>query len=156
MLWLIWQMWLLLLVALVIGLAVGWRVWGAAPGGDKRDLAKATDEIDRLRRQNDDLTRALAAAKKDEDKRLADKATGDGQNTVEDAPTKFENNDLLVMRGLGPKAAAKLREGGITSFAQIAAWTEKDISIWNAKLNAKGRIERDDWVGQAHAFIDEA
>ena len=156
MLWLIWQMWLLLFVALVIGLAVGWRVWGAGPGSDKRDLARATDEIDRLRRQNDDLTRALAAAKKDEDKARSDISADDSAMPARTTPAHHAGNDLLVMKGLGPKAATKLREGGVTTFEQIAAWTEKDISIWDAKLNAKGRIKRDDWVGQAHAFIDEA
>ncbi|MFT6542556.1 MAG: putative flap endonuclease-1-like 5' DNA nuclease, partial [Maricaulis maris] len=48
-----------------------------------------------------------------------------------------------------PKAAAALKTGGVTSVAQIAAWTDADIERWDAAINGRGRIVRDDWVGQA-------
>ena len=150
MLWLIWQMWFLLFIAFAIGIAAGWRIWGASGQGDSRSLGSANDEIDRLRRQNDDLTRSLAAAKKNDST-----AKVEAVKSTPVPPSATANNDLLVIKGLGPKAAALLHEKGVTSFAQIAAWSAKDISIWDAKLNAKGRIQRDDWVGQAQAFIDE-
>ncbi|MEE2567102.1 hypothetical protein [Hyphobacterium marinum] len=146
MLWLIWQMWLLLFLAFGIGIAAGWRIWSGGTGGDRRALVSAQEEVSRLRRQNDDLSRSLAAARKDDDE------------TVEPEPeteTPVPHNDLLVIRGLGPKAAAALREGGVTSFEQIAAWTGDDVAEWDEKLNARGRITRDDWVGQAKALIDE-
>ncbi|BDW99286.1 hypothetical protein [Maricaulis maris] len=60
--------------------------------------------------------------------------------------------DLSVIKGLGPKAAASLKAGGITSVAQIAAWTEADIERWDVAINGRGRIVRDDWVGQAKSF----
>jgi len=151
MLWLIWQMWLLLFLAFGIGIAAGWRIWSGGTGGDRRALVAAQEEVSRLRRQNDDLSRSLAAARKDNDE------------TVESAPSAAEpetgtpvpHNDLLVIRGLGPKAAAALREGGVTSFEQIAAWTDEDVAQWDGQLNARGRITRNDWVGQAKALIDE-
>ena len=104
-----------------------------------------------MRRQNDDLTRSLAAAKKDHDDAVSKASTSSSATATPAAP----HNDLIVIRGLGPKAATALRDAGVTSFEQIAAWTPKDISIWDAKLTARGRIERDDWVGQAKALIDE-
>ncbi|WP_417492863.1 proton-conducting membrane transporter [Maricaulis sp.] len=61
--------------------------------------------------------------------------------------------DLTVIKGLGPKAAASLKAEGVVSYAQIAAWTESDIADWDARINGRGRIVRDDWVGQAKALI---
>lgn len=155
MLWLIWQMWLLLFVAFGIGIAAGWRIWSGGTGSERRSLVSAQEEVARLRRQNDDLSRSLAAARKDNP--VEDANTQDDAKPSEAAAgqSSGSHNDLLVIHGLGPKAAAALREGGVTSFEQIAAWTKDDVTDWDDRLNAKGRIERDDWIGQAKALIDE-
>ncbi|AOF96196.1 hypothetical protein [Sphingobium sp. RAC03] len=59
-------------------------------------------------------------------------------------------DDLLRMKGVGPKLKALLNELGITRFAQIAAWTDTDIAAIDARLgNFKGRPIRDQWVDQA-------
>lgn len=59
-------------------------------------------------------------------------------------------DDLTQIKGVGPKLAEKLQARGITSFAQIAGWSEADIAALDEDmLSLKGRIERDDWVGQA-------
>ena len=60
-----------------------------------------------------------------------------------------EEDDLQAIKGLGPKAAQALKSGGVVRYAQIAAWTEEDIAQWDTDLGARGRIVRDDWVGQA-------
>lgn len=60
-----------------------------------------------------------------------------------------EAEDLTAIKGLGPKAAAALIEGGVTRIDQIAAWSPSDIADWDARINGRGRIMRDDWVGQA-------
>ncbi|MAL08519.1 MAG: hypothetical protein CMF74_02490, partial [Maricaulis sp.] len=60
-----------------------------------------------------------------------------------------EEDDLKAIKGLGPKAAQALNAGGVTRYAQIAAWTDDDVAQWDTDLNARGRIVRDDWVGQA-------
>ncbi|WP_417496284.1 proton-conducting membrane transporter [Maricaulis sp.] len=66
------------------------------------------------------------------------------------APTDTgRQDDLTVIKGLGPKAAASLKAGGVVSLAQIAAWSEADIASWDERINGRGRIVRDDWVGQA-------
>ena len=65
------------------------------------------------------------------------------------APEAGED-DLLRMKGVGPKLKALLHELGITRFAQIAAWTDTDIAAIDARLgNFKGRPIRDQWVDQA-------
>lgn len=66
------------------------------------------------------------------------------------APAGSSGDDLTRIKGLGPKIAALLGEFGITSFAQIAAWTPEQIERIDAKLGRfSGRIVRDQWVEQA-------
>jgi predicted flap endonuclease-1-like 5' DNA nuclease len=62
-----------------------------------------------------------------------------------------ENTDELIrIKGLGPKLAATLGELGINRVEQIAAWTDADIDRIDAQLGRfQGRIRRDEWVEQA-------
>jgi large subunit ribosomal protein L21 len=64
-------------------------------------------------------------------------------------------DDLKRISGVGPALEKKLHDLGITSFAQIAAWTPEDIADFDDKLSFKGRIERDEWLKQAAAFEAE-
>lgn len=59
-------------------------------------------------------------------------------------------DDLTRIKGLGPKLAALLGEFGVTTFAQIAAWTPEEVERIDAKLGRfSGRITRDQWIDQA-------
>ncbi|MES2698643.1 MAG: hypothetical protein V4647_03415, partial [Pseudomonadota bacterium] len=59
-------------------------------------------------------------------------------------------DDLLLIKGLGPKLRAQMADLGITTFAQIAAWSEADIDRIDAQLGRfQGRIRRESWVEQA-------
>jgi large subunit ribosomal protein L21 len=58
-------------------------------------------------------------------------------------------DDLKKLSGVGAVIEKKLNGLGITTFAEIAAWTAADIARIDESLNFRGRIERDDWVGQA-------
>ncbi|MGA9434718.1 MAG: 50S ribosomal protein L21 [Roseobacter sp.] len=59
------------------------------------------------------------------------------------------SDDLKKLSGVGPALEKKLIEGGVTSFAQIAAWTEEDVAAMDEKLSFKGRIQREGWIEQA-------
>lgn len=77
---------------------------------------------------------------------------------IDELPSGPDN--LQMIKGIGPKLSQQLQALGITSFAQIAAWTEEDIATLDPQLEGfSGRIERDDWVGQARqlarGFADE-
>jgi len=61
-------------------------------------------------------------------------------------------DDLTRISGVGPVIVGKLHDLGVTSFAQIAAWTPEDIAAMDDKLNFKGRIDRDEWLKQAAEF----
>jgi len=58
-------------------------------------------------------------------------------------------DDLKLLSGVGPVLEKKLIAAGITTFAQIAAWSDKDVAEFDEKLDFKGRIEREGWVEQA-------
>ncbi len=65
-----------------------------------------------------------------------------------------EADDLRKIKGLGPKLVALLKEQGITSFAQIAEWSDEDVARIDATLGRfAGRIERDQWVAQAKLLV---
>jgi large subunit ribosomal protein L21 len=64
-------------------------------------------------------------------------------------------DDLTKLSGVGPKLAEKLQAAGVTSFAQIAGWTEEDVAKMDETLSFKGRIEREGWVEQAKALAAE-
>ena len=64
-------------------------------------------------------------------------------------------DDLKELSGVGPALEKKLHEAGITSFAQIAAWTEEDVEKFGEVLSFKGRIEREGWVEQAKALSEK-
>lgn len=86
------------------------------------------------------------AAKKATPKKAEPKA--DAAPTKKSA-AKASSDDLKQLSGVGPVLEEKLLAAGITSFAQIAAWTEADITEFDEKLSFKGRIEREGWVDQA-------
>jgi predicted flap endonuclease-1-like 5' DNA nuclease len=53
-------------------------------------------------------------------------------------------DDLQTLKGVGPKLAAQLQAQGITRFAQLAALTDTEIEMLDAKMGAfRGRIARD-------------
>ncbi|HKT77164.1 MAG TPA: hypothetical protein VJQ78_10560 [Sphingobium sp.] len=59
-------------------------------------------------------------------------------------------DDLLKLKGVGPKLNLLLIELGVTRYAQIAQWSDADIAAIDARLgNFKGRPVRDQWVDQA-------
>lgn len=62
---------------------------------------------------------------------------------------KSAGDDLTQLVGIGPKLAASLADLGVTRFSEIAAWGPEQLADFNAKLDLKGRAERDAWVAQA-------
>ena len=58
-------------------------------------------------------------------------------------------DDLKELSGVGPALEKKLHANGVTTFAQIAAWTPEDVADMDEKLSFKGRIEREGWIAQA-------
>lgn len=66
------------------------------------------------------------------------------------AGTGSGGDDLARIKGIGPKLVALLGQLGVTSYAQIAAWSDADLDRIDGQLGAfAGRPRRDNWVEQA-------
>ena len=64
----------------------------------------------------------------------------------------LEPDDLEEVVGIGPVLGAKLREMGITTYAQVAAWSDADAERIGNELDFPGRIERENWIEQARTL----
>lgn len=61
-----------------------------------------------------------------------------------------EPDDLKLIVGIGPVLERMLHNLGVTTFRQIARWSERDSAEFDSKLpEFPGRIVRDQWVTQA-------
>lgn len=88
---------------------------------------------------------AIAAARKPDDQAnlLTHAAFGEG-------------DDLSRIVGVGPILTELLHDVGVYYFWQIAEWSDEDVAYVDEKLlHFRGRIERDDWVGQARDLAAE-
>jgi len=69
---------------------------------------------------------------------------------------KGDADNLAQIKGLTPEIAERLNGLGVIKFEQIANFSDDDIANVDEALSLEGRIERDDWVGQAQRLLAEA
>ncbi len=69
-------------------------------------------------------------------------------------PRDGKADDLKKIGGVGPKLEEKLNGLGIYHYDQIASFTPENVAYVDETLNFKGRIDRDDWIGQAKALAE--
>ncbi|UVI40654.1 hypothetical protein [Qipengyuania spongiae] len=187
--------WLLILLALVIGIAIAWYVFHAARKtkvtGDRRDVL---DEGAAPAARNQALIDAPSGTATPQAPPVvppatpmglagageivsaaAEKAQEETETSAPPAPAPAPvpapsttatptpapapapdptptgaGDDLTRLKGVGPKLAAQLGTMGVTSFAQIAAWSDSDVDRIDTQLGRfQGRIRRDNWVEQA-------
>ena len=97
----------------------------------ERQRARLLGEPDSL-----EVNEAEAASNSDEPQALFETPIGNPDN-------------LKRIKGVGPVLEKKLHRLGITKFSQIAAFSADDIARVDDVLDFKGRIERENWIGQA-------
>jgi small subunit ribosomal protein S2 len=71
-----------------------------------------------------------------------------------DAP-RGEADDLKRISGISPKLEQSLNDLGVFHFWQLADVDQAGVAALDKALNTRGRIARDDWVGQAKKLTDE-
>ncbi len=64
-------------------------------------------------------------------------------------PANALPDDLRLILGIGKTNEKKLHEAGVTTFAQIAAWKEADVTRVSALINFGERIAKERWIEQA-------
>jgi hypothetical protein len=60
------------------------------------------------------------------------------------------SDDLTLLRGIGPAFARRLHQAGIHTYTQLARLTPEQLAK-RCEVDL-GRIQRDDWIGQAAAL----
>jgi predicted flap endonuclease-1-like 5' DNA nuclease len=161
--------WVAFVLALLIGLAVAWWLFGrataprqrthrpdvldegAAPAGRNQALIDAPSAT----------AAALAATGPDVLGGIGELAALGVQTELREVPVVNEEevaaaldegpaDDLTRIKGVGPKLVLLLAGLGVTRFAQIAEWSEADLARIDAQLGAfAGRPQRDNWIEQA-------
>lgn len=176
------QLLVYLLLAAGIGFSLGWLVragragperefgeadWRArlqASEGERERLAVELSDSDRTRgelqvaldRLRDEKAELLRRREESAGPAAAEgsPANGDGAGTP---PERLEGpqgeaDDLKRINGIGPSIEKTLNGLGIYHFRQIAAFTPGNVAWLDRHLPFKGRIEREDWIGQAGAL----
>jgi predicted flap endonuclease-1-like 5' DNA nuclease len=68
--------------------------------------------------------------------------------------TRYPNNNLKKIKGIGPHLEGKLKKAGITSYQQIADFTDDDIRRISEQIGSfPRRIKREQWVKQARLLL---
>jgi large subunit ribosomal protein L19 len=69
---------------------------------------------------------------------------------------KGEADDLTQINGIDATLAARLKQLNLYKFEQIANFSDEDIGNVEGALNIDGRVETQDWIGQARALLTAA
>jgi large subunit ribosomal protein L21 len=93
------------------------------------------------------ITEILTGGKKPEMKKGAPVAAAKAASGTLDA------SNLSLISGVGPTIEKKLRAAGITSWNDIASWTDADVAKWDEELKLRGRATREEWVVQAKELL---
>jgi large subunit ribosomal protein L19 len=65
-------------------------------------------------------------------------------------------DDLTQIKGLDAELVARLGGLGVIKFEQIANFSDDDIANVDEALGLNGRVEKDDWIGQAQRLLAES
>ena len=82
----------------------------------------------------------------------AAKSESEAKPVTLDGPRAGGPDDFKLISGVGPKMEQTLNKLGIYHFDQIAQWGPQEVAWVDARLRFKGRIKRDNWIGQAAAL----
>ncbi len=177
MFYLFFQTWIWILAAGLLGLFVGWLIWG------RRDSAVATApdsaEVSRLEQELSECRsrcRALESTMSDangansaqetpspEIKSVESMDVVSGEDIVVSddwrpeglsEPRSSGADDLKRIRGIGPVIERTLNELGIYHFDQLAAFDDGNIRWVDNYIAFPGRILREEWVSQAAELAD--
>ncbi len=170
------EMILCLLIAAIIGAIIGYLLGKISKCDDKDELnAQLRGQTQKLHDyENEDSKNFVATAETAENEESKLSASLQEQKDQEKASelmqafqkTNIENidgerpqilpaprngfpDDLKEISGIGLKIEEALNELGIFHFDQIAAWTSENAKWIDNYLVFKGRVLREDWIGQA-------
>ena len=165
------NIWIAILIALLVFLIGGWilqmllckgEASAAVPAAAVGATAAATTAAASKPAASKPAAKKPAAKKAPAKKTTAAKKAPAKKAAAKKAPPVLykskpaQVDDLKLISGVGPKLEKTCNSIGVYQFAQIANWKKKDIALVDDKLSFKGRIERDNWVGQAKKLAKSA
>jgi len=109
--------------------------------------AAGEDVVD-LEYEDKEIAEKLAKLSKDASPEEKADAVGSRPKALK-KPRKDKPDDLKKISGIGPANEEKLHNLGIYHYDQIAQWGRAEIRWVGQFLSFAGRIDREDWVGQA-------
>ena len=125
---------LYLIVAVVLGLVVGWLLGR---------IGRSPAVVDGDEEPDADVS-ALAAQLAERDEEI---------EWLRSELAPFRTDDLKLVNGIGPVFERSLNAMGYTTFEHVAAWSREDIRDVAAEIDLfPDRIIRDQWVEQAAAL----
>lgn len=162
------QMMLCLVIAAIIGAIVGYLIGKISKCGDSEEEENVIPQQDKEREEeqkNGNIHHDTAAAsaqngalekEREEEAQVPASAIQKNFETIEgDRPPLLSSprdgipDDLKEISGIGLKIEDALNDLGIYHYDQIAGWTPENIRWIDNYLNFKGRVNRENWVGQA-------
>jgi large subunit ribosomal protein L19 len=69
---------------------------------------------------------------------------------------KGEPDDLKKINGISEDLEKRLLKLGVTKYEQIANFSGEDLARIDESLSLNGRVEAEDWMGQARVLVTEA
>jgi predicted flap endonuclease-1-like 5' DNA nuclease len=118
----------------------------------EEEAARAKAEAERLAKEQ-----AEAEAKAKREAELAAREEELARAGVSVRPARefsvAKGDELTWIGAIGPYTESRLNEFGVRKFAQIAAWTPSNGRWIDEQLGAPGRVEKEDWIGQAKRLL---
>jgi len=164
MLWLTWQMWILLALAFAGGMIAGWVARGQSDEAPEEEAggtsqppfaampAPAAKADPKPASAPEPRAETPPETKPRPEPPVSSSPSASAMSAPEPTPREHED-DLTIIKGLGPKAAAALKAAGVRRIEQIAEWSAEDVARFDEMITGRGRIDREEWVPQAKALI---
>lgn len=121
----------------------------------RKHAGKSEQKSETLRIRLDEVEKNFAAMEEQQERALkATRQSATAQTKNGKKPVQQEKDDLKEIIGIGKVFEHTLHELGIFSFRQIANFRISDIARINLESKEfKGRMEQDDWIGQAKDLL---
>ncbi|GGC98252.1 hypothetical protein [Aquisalinus flavus] len=145
MIWLAWHMWILLALAFLLGLFMGWWLFW------KRE--HRPDETTEANPSRMAPEHSAPRTKVPPPPAPTPVMMSPAMPVLYDRPDKGDPDNLQRISGIGPRYEKLLNELGVFYYAQIAHWTQQEIAWLDNRLGFPGRIARDKWQEQARLLL---
>ena len=150
-----------LILAMAVGILIGWLIWRGRSTGDLsevenlRQMIKTRDDkIASLKNNVGQCESMLKLYKQEMEEACRPDFVPELPATIPQATAK-EADDLKQISGVGPFLEGKLNAFGIYTFQQVAALEPNIIDELGETFGSfSDRIFREDWVGQAKKLLD--